>query len=433
MKRIECILLGILILAAGMAVFGQSKERSPIERMCDLNNMVYYYFSDTPGFGSLDYRSRREGTLQMLIERYNELRENKLPGFFRNPGSPPKVLDDKLKIDKTKNFEKGKSTISLSYLYDIRDSFFTLRPPIKIGFDVFFVIPGGIKRDKKSYNGIYRLNKEKWYDLVTGSEFDIAVDLGKNRVLGFVHEHPLRLYGFNWNFGDDFHVNLPDLRLRQELYKLTHNKFIFHNLRLSPNDFAVEIYDTRGRRLKECFDYAPHDIVFKPAHKAAMAARTVMTTDRRGHFYIGFVFDRNPYRIWKYNENGEKVGVTGNYFADPEVYQFPEEWILAGADDILHYGIRRLYTIDRLLTDVDGRLYVFFSMNRFRWKRYLPELQKGNDQENYLDIYSPNGEFLGRTEFKYGFPELIDNGIVYSRMSEEGNRWGLSAVRIDID
>ena len=74
---------------------------------------------------------------------------------------------------------------------------------------------------------------------------------------------------------------------------------------------------------------------------------------------------QNPYRIWKYNENGEKVGVTGNYFVDPEVYQFPGEWILAGAEDIRYYGLRRLYTIDRLLTDVDGRLYVFFSMNRF--------------------------------------------------------------------
>lgn len=435
MRRIEFLFLGILVILTGVTAFGQTKKRSPVERMCDLNNMVYYYFADTPGFGSLDYRKRRESTLQRLIDVYNELKENKLPGFFKDPGSPPKVADDKLKIDETKDFEKGKSTISLSYLYDIRNNFSRLRPPIKIGFDVFFVAPNSIKRDKKRYNGVCRLNKEKWYDLVTGSEFDIAVDLGKNRVLGFVHEQPLRLYGFNWSFGDDFHVNLPDLRLRQELYKLTHNKFIFHNLRLSPNDYAVEIYDTRGRRLKECFDYAPHNMVFKPPHKAAMAARTVMTTDRRGHFYVGFAYDQNPYRIWKYNENGERVGVTGNYFVDPEVYQFPEEWILADTEDIRYYGLRRLYTIDRLLTDVDGRLYVFFSMNRFHWKRLAlnPQKKKEKVKTHYLDIYSPEGEFLGRTEFKYGFPELIDNGIIYSRMSEEGYKWGFTATRISIE
>lgn len=436
MKRIIIILLGIGILAAGMTAFGQSKKRSPIERMFDLNDTVYFYYVDTPGFGSLHmlHRDQRERTLQKLINVYNELKENKLPGFFRNPGSPPTVARDKLKIDKNMDFKKGKSKISLSFLYEIRDSFFRLRPPFKIGFDIFFVLPNSIKRGKKHYNGINRLNKEKWYDLVTASKFDIAVDLGKNRVLGFVHDQPLRLYGFNWSFGDDFHVNLPDFRLRQELYKLTHNKFIFHNFRLSPNDYAVEIYDTRGRRLAECFDYAPHNIIFKPPHKAAMAARTVMTTDRRGHFYIGFAFAQNPYRIWKYNENGEKVGVTGNYFEDPEVYQFPDEWILGSTKDLRYYGLRRLYTIERLLTDVDGRLYVFFTMNRDIRKRFAlnPRGEKAKVKKHYLDIYSPDGEFMGRKEFKYGFPELIDNGIIYSRISEEGYKWGLTAVRIDI-
>lgn len=432
MKRTRFVLLGIAILWAGVIVFGQYKNKTPIERIYDLNESAYENKAYAPDFGSLAFRGRMEGTFTQLIDTYNEMGGHKLPGFVYNPGTRPKVAADKLALGWKKDVQKDRLKITFSYLYEIRNSFYRLHPAFKIGFDTYFLVSGAVEQEKQRFNGIYRFNKEKWYDLVTGSKFNVAADLGKNRVLGFIHEQPLRLYGFNWNFGDDFYIDLPDFRLRQELYKLTHDKFLFHNLRLSPGDSAVEIYDIAGRRLMECFDRVPHNMSFKSPQKAALAAQTVLTTDRRGHFYIGFVYPRNPYRIWKYNEKGEMVSVFGNYFEDPDVYEFPEEWITGTAEDIRYYGLRRIYALNRLLTDVDGRLYVVFSLNRIERKGITEKFRKESVEQYFLDVYSPAGEFLGRSEFKYGIPDLIDGDIVYSRMEEEGFKWGISVVRMSI-
>jgi hypothetical protein len=432
MKKIGFALVGIALFLSEVIVFSQNRIRTPIERIYNLNDSAYGNKVHAPDFGSLSFRGRMEGTFSLLIDTYNELGGHKLPGFIFNPGIHPKIASDKLSLDYKGESQKGRIKTTFSYLYEIRNGFYRLHPVFKIGFDTYFLLPDSVSQEKQNFNGIYRFNKEKWYDLVTGAKFSIADDLGKNRVLGFIHDRPLRLYGFNWNFGDDFYIDLPDFRLRQEIRKLTNDKFLFHNLRLSPGDFAVEIYDIAGRRLIECFDYVPHNMTFKSPQKAALAAQTVLTTNRRGHFYIAFIYPQNPYRIWKYNEKGEKVAVFGNYFEDPDIYEFPEEWITGTAADIKYYGLRRMYAINRLLTDVDGRLYVVFSLNRFERKGITEKFRKESVKQIFIDVYSPAGEFLGRTEFKYGIPDLIDGEIVYSRMEEDGFKMGITVVRMAI-
>ncbi len=49
------------------------------------------------------------------------------------------------------------------------------------------------------------------------------------------------------------------------------------------------------------------------------------------------------------------------------------------------------------------------------------------------NFFSEKGDSLGRTGYKYGFPELIDNDIIYSRQQDPSGSWKATAVRINID
>jgi hypothetical protein len=271
--------------------------------------------------------------------------------------------------------------------------------------------------------------------MVTGTKFQVAVDMGGNRVLAFDHKNPSRLYGFDWNFANDFYVNLPDFRFRQTLHKLNNKRFLFHNARVTANLHAVEIYDISGKRLTECFDYVPYHIKPHKASSFSLYSRTVLTTDGMGHFYIAFQYPQNPYRIWKYDENGKKLKVFGNYFTDPDLYEFPDEWITMDSKDIRYYGLRKLYAVNTILVDAEGRLLVFFSENKIKRKI---DFKKSSDIHNqYVDVYSREGDFLGRGEFKYGCPDVVIKDIIYSRSRKEeesyrDSRWTITATRITI-
>jgi len=209
-------------------------------------------------------------------------------------------------------------------------------------------------------------------------------------------------------------------------YKLNEKKFLFHNVRLNPGAYAVEIYNLKGERTVECFDYIPYSM--KSGYNELLTAQTVLTTDRRGYFYIGFQYPENPYRIWKYNENGLKVAVLGNYFEDPDIYEFPEEWLKWKATEIEYYGINRLYAVEKLLIDGQGRLFVVFSIDRISRKH------RGEDTHKcFIDMYSEKGDFLDRFEFKYGIPQLIDQDIIYSRIETSPGSWKITVVRLSID
>lgn len=427
MKKSIIFILGIALLPHGLPAADAADATAPgeiLKQMINFNRWIYSTKTAYPDFGTIEYRQDIERAWRMFESTFSKLKVKEQFGIFVDAAQSPKIAADKINIDK-RNI-KGNARIHLSPLYEINDDFKDLLCIFKMGFNVYFLMNSSITRQKKTFNGIFRIDEEKWYDLVTGTKFDFAVDLGKNRVIGYYQAKPTELFGFNWSFLNEFSVPLPDFRFRQGLYKLSDSKFLFHNARLTPGDYAVEIYDMSGKRTMECFDFAPNG--FKTSHNILFAIQTVLTTDQKGNFYIGFQYPLNPYMIWKYAENGSKQTVMGNYFEDPDIYEFPEEWLTGSLTDIEYYGIDRLYSVDKLLTDSRGRLFVFFSLNR------IPRKHRGNDvHEYYIDIYSETGEFLGRTGYKYGFPDLIDNDVIYSRRQDPSGSWKITAVRINID
>lgn len=316
--------------------------------------------------------------------------------------------------------------ISFTPLFEIRDSFRYLRGIFKMGFNTFFLLRQSVKREDEKFNGVYRVNEKKWYDLVTGARFHVVTDMGKNRALAYDFDFPFRLYGFNWDFANDFHVKLPDFRFRQELHKLDDDRFLFHNLRYRAHHKAVEIYDVGLNRVTECFNQVSFQ--HEKDMDFPLAARTVLTTDKKGHFYIAFRYPKNPYVIRKYDSNGKRVRTFGNYFTEPDRYVFPEEWVTMTHENIKYYGVPKIYAVNKLLFDARGRVLVFFSMNRIQ-RQHLGE----DVQEYYMDIYTENGEFIGRTPFPYGFPEMIDKGIIYCRAKEDRRTWKITAVKIKIE
>ena len=79
------------------------------------------------------------------------------------------------------------------------------------------------------------------------------------------------------------------------------------------------------------------------------------------------------------------------------------------------------------MIDTEGRLLVFFSENRFK-QSYR---KNSVDIQNYFfDIYSGEVKFTGRVKFEYGFPELVADGIIYSRVKVDRDTWKITAVRL---
>ena len=424
MKKSLTIILGVILLLQSLSAADKKAQVEILKQMINYNRWIYSTKMAYPDFGTIEYRQDIERAWRMFATTFSKLKIKKQFGVFVDSSKSPKFANDKINIDK-KNIN-GKSCIHFSLLYEINDNFKDMTCIFKMGFNVYFLMNSSMTQQKKTFNGIFRINEEKWYDLVMGTKFDFAADLGKDRAIAYCQTKPLQLFGFKWNFADDFSVSLPDFRFRQELFRLNDNKFLFHNSRISPADYAVEIYDMSGKRTCECFDFVPNG--FKASHNILFAIQTILTTDQKGNFYIGFQYPLNPYVIWKYTEDGSKQMEIANYFEDPDIYEFPEEWLTWSLQEIEYYGINRVYSIDKLLTDNQGRLFVFFSMNRIARK------YEGKDtHEYYMDIYSEKGIFLGRSEYKYGFPELIDNDIIYNRFQDSSGSWKITAVRISID
>ena len=413
-EKIKIILLGILVLLIALSNLGEDKPDELIEKKISLNTSLYWLHRRYPDYGSRDYRGSLEAILKDSFEKLTENIEKK----------PAIIAGDKLDIPKC--VRPNKEDITFAFMYEIKDNFMYLNAIFKINQDMYFLLEDSVIREKDKFNGIYRINDDKWYGLITGTKFDFAVDLGKNRMLGYYIKKPMSLFGFNQSFANEFEAELPDFRFRKELHKLSDKKFLFHNFRLTPEDYAVEIYSIDGTRNMECFNLSPAE--FKQDHPYPIAQQTVLTTDHRGHFYIAFQYPMNPYRIWKYDENGNKLSVLGNYFAPPDVYDSSEEWIRMKFKDIDYYGLNQVYAIDKLLIDSVGRLLVFFSKNSIKRKH------RGEDVTNYyIDVYSKEGEFIGRGEFKYGIPQAVDKDIIYSRMKESRKTWKIAVSRMIID
>lgn len=339
-------------------------------------------------------------------------------GFTGNVAADPKILKDTLDISQWR--KPGTGGIKVKTLFEIDDGFKFLSSIMNIGSNVYFVLPGAVAIKGKLGYGIHRINAEGWHNFVNGAYSPILTDLGKNRVLGYYLKTPMTLYGFDWNFNGSIQVSLPDFRLRQELHKLDERRFLFHNLRLHHSDFAVEIYDISGRRTGERFDYVA---CHRPTpHRFNLSTRTVLTTDKKGHFFIAFQYPMNPYRVWTFDGNGNKVRVTGYYLDDPDYYESPEELITTKFDDIRYYGLNWVCSIDKLLCDHRGYLYVFVSIQRIPHGTHI--------DRHFLDVYSPKGKFIGRVPFDYGCPELIHKHIIYSRKKVGKNRWKIYALTL---
>ena len=424
MYKLKIILLGSLILIQCLFSRGDNEQSLLVESQVNLNSNIYSTRVWDPDYGSRSYRKYCRYFLNSLCKvskKKGEDRFGNLSGIDKSPNI--NIIDDKIRI--SEGVQKNKSKIDFVFMYEIKDNFKKLTSIFKIGYNIYFILKDAVVLKKRKFDGIFRLNEDKWFELMTGTKFNFAADLEKNRVLGYYIGKALRLYGFKQNFRDDFYIDLPDFRFRQALYKLSHRKFIFHNFRATPYDHAVEIFGLDGKRIQEFFNYVPFNL--KPKYLNPLAYQTVLTTDKKGHFYIAFQYPLNPYRIWKYDENGKKLKVFGNYFTDPGVYEYPEEWIRLSFREIEYYGIRHIYAVNKLLIDFEGRLLIFFSMNRIKKKH------RGTDVQKYfIDIYSKEGEFIGRQEFKYGFPELIDKDIIYSRDKGPSRTWKISVVRLRI-
>lgn len=422
--KLIIILLGTLILLQGLLSQSDVEKSKLVERQVNINLDIYSTRVWEPDYGSRTYRRDCRYFLNSLYEVSKKKGDDSFGNF--SEGDKPthiNIIDDKIKI--SEEVQKNKSKIDCLFIYEIKDDFKKLTSIFKVGYNIYFLLKGAIGRENGKFDGIFRLNEDKWYELITGTRFNFAADLGKNRVLGYYIGKAIRLYGFKQNFRDDFYIDLPDFRFRQALYKLSDRKFLFHNFRANPYDHAVEIYGLDGKRIKEFFNYVPSNL--KQKYLNPLAYQTVLTTDKKGHFYIAFQYPLNPYRIWKYDENGKKLKVFGNYFADPGVYESPEEWIRLSFKEIEYYGIRHIYAVNKLLIDSEGRLLIFFSKNRIIKKH------RGKDvQQYFIDIYSKDGEFIGRQEFKYGFPELIDKDIIYSRVKGPSRTWEITVVRLSI-
>ncbi|MCP4216014.1 MAG: hypothetical protein GY765_15275 [bacterium] len=386
-----------------------------------------------PDYGTGTYRHQFEVYQKTLGESIHNSPREKLREFLVKEGEAPSISKDSLNLVPSAGNGNGKK-IHLSLLYEINDELRYVSSIVKIGFHKYFVMERSVYKEGHAYDGIFRLNDEKWYELQTGMHFDMIADIGKNRVVAFKMNWPRTLYGFRWNFEDMFTTPLRrHNRLRKGLHKLSDRRFLFHNYRENEYDYAVEIYDSLGRLVKEVHDEMPY--LFKgPRRFLPLAAQTAVASDGKGFFYVASQYPLNPYRIWKYDENGNKMKVFGNYLAHPDVYFNLEDWILWDYETIKRYGIPRVYAVNKLLTDSEGRVYVFFSINRHG------KLEK-KEPRYYLDIFTGEGEFLGRKEFVYGFPELIDEGIIYSRrpLPPDGNahwgsvgKWTITAVQLDI-
>jgi hypothetical protein len=407
----------------------ETKTPNTPSEITRFNSTIFDVKTKNPDFGSEAFRFWYELVWKDFKE-FVEGKDNKeeLPIIKNNPVT--KVLLDKIEIP---NKNVGHKEIRFSFLYEIENEFHKIGSIFKIGYNLYFLSDKVVLQDKQKYNAIYRLNREKWIELVTGARFNIVADMWRERVLGLEVGKPSRLYGFNWSYSKDFHFVLQDFRFRQGIYRLNHNHFIFHNFRINPDDYAVEIYNISGKREKECFDYVPYHI--KTQHKIPLATQTVLTTDQRGHFFIGFTYPINPYRIWKYNQDGRKIAILGNYLVDPGIYTFPEEWIEWSLDNIKGYGLRRIYSINKLLTDEKGRLFVFISMNRHQTQiqKRMNLVQKKEAQKYFFDIYSNKGKYIGRKDFSFGIPELIHNHKIYSRKKESEKNWKITVVGIKIE
>ncbi len=417
--NLKVFFLVLLILNPGVMTLTESEKKTESKQDRFHRYRHYRMYSRqiyNPDFGSRDYRFSFESPWQFEDKTFKQ-KKGEVPSLH--------VINDKIKAPGAG--QANKAEIKLHFLYEIKDNFQDMPSIFKIGFNIYFLIEDAVERKNEKFDGLYRINEDPWYELITGSRFNLAADMGENRILGYSIRLPRRLYGFRQSFRNPFYIEFPDLRFRLALHKLTDNKFLFHNFRAAPSDYAVEVYGMDGTRIKEFFDYVPFDL--KPFKRVPLAIQTVLTTDKKGHIYIAFQYPLNPYRVWKFDENGKKRNVFGNYFVEPEEYQTPEEWLRLSSKDIQYYGLRQIYAINKLLVDSKGRVFVFFSKNR------IVRPHRGKDVQRYfLDIYSKDGDFIGRTEFPYGFPELIDYGIIYSRMKDTSGRrmWKITAVGLSI-
>jgi len=419
-SKINIVLAALLILLTGITYPEKDKKESDSDKKTFAYFNIRYRQVYLPDYGSREYRFFFEppwlSNEKAAGKKAGNISQKSVESFH--------LITDKLDI---RECLPNKKEIDLTFLYEIKDNFEKLPSIFKIGFDIYFLLEGSVERESKEFDGIYRLNEDLWYELITGTKFNFAADLGKNRVLGYYIVKPLRLYGFRQNFRDEFYIELPDFRYRLALHKLTDKKFLFHNYRAEPSDYSIEIYGIDGKRIKEFFNFLPFEQ--KPDYRVSLASQTVVTTDKQGHLFIAFQYPLNPYRVWKFDENGTKLKVFGNCFTEPEEYDFPGEWLRLSSKDIQYYGLPQVYAVNKILTDSNGRVFVFFSRNRIERK------SRGEDTQKYfLDVYSKEGDFIGRTEFKYGFPELIDKDIIYSRMRDSSGRsmWKITAVRFTL-
>ncbi len=435
MRQFTAILLLILLAAAVPAAGknGKTGNKDRDELFVSYNTSYESYKSWSTDFGTLEFRRGLEHDMLDWERNYGEEEKVRLKEYltyFQKSGIQPMLPVDELLVPFKENHAEGKGDISLSLLYEIDDNFKYLCPLFKIGNDVYFRFRSVHGRNGKScFGGICRLNGLKWYDLVTHGNFSHLADLGGGKVLALHNDHPERLYGFRADFSNEFYVELDTPRLRQEVYKINDRRFLIHNLRINPCYFAVEVYDISGNRITECFNYISHS--YDPGTgelpKFPITAQTVAAGSGRGNFYVGFVYPQNPYRIWKYDERGEKVQVLGNYFVHPDVYEFPEEWVYMKFEDLNYYGLNRIYAINKLLVDHHGRLYVYFTLNRRH------RFGGKNESRGFLDIYSEKGEFLGRKAFPYGMPDVVYNGNIYCRQKTGWRAKKITVVRCDIE
>jgi|GEM_PF-5167337 len=317
-------------------------------------------------------------------------------------------------------------------LFAIDNAFREVGPVFSIGDKAYFILTNAAIEDggkKKAADVLCRINPMNWYDVVKAVKNSFFVPV-RNAVYEFHRKQPLELTVSSRNLLRTGRMKLAQLRLRQRLYKLDENHLLFSCFRLVPEDNAFEVIDLTGKQKSEFFRYLPWD--FKHYEKTPYIAQVTAATDGKGRIYAAFEFSANPYRVWILDSRGGILKTLSAFFTDPEEYDFPWEWLNLNFREITRFAIRPIYAIERLLLFPDGRLLVYFTA-RSKTGSMTGNYDPGSfRKKGYVDMFQADGRYLGRGEFPFGTPELIDGqGRIYSRVQSGENIRKINVVALN--
>jgi hypothetical protein len=315
---------------------------------------------------------------------------------------------------------------------EIDDSFKLIGSIFPIQHKMFFILRESFlsSNSKSNLNGLCCFNDSSWYDHITGTKFDILLEMGRNKNIGFRLNDPTKIVAFQ-NINSQYKERaLPDFRFRQQIYKLDDEHFVFHNIRVSPSEGAIEVYNLKGERERVLFKVQQCPLVDDKA--ILKIGQTVAATDGRGCIYIAFRYSQNPYAVWKLNKDGKVMQTFSAIFEDTDEYEFPKYLSDGNWDIIVRNSIAKLYGVQRLLVDSKGNLLVFITRDKRKERTSL--IDSTVQEDNFVDVFDAHGCYLGRKTFDYGKVEAIDeNNIIYSKQLMLSDKWKIVKSKIVIN